>query len=77
MVFLPPSLGAAPAGALFHWLQTFLCSHEREEMDLESQFGSERVEMGSPWLAFALCRQHSVCSVLDRTGSMTFGIAAF
>lgn len=25
---------AAPAGAVSHWLQTFLCSREREEMDL-------------------------------------------
>lgn len=35
------------------------------------------MEMGSPWLAFALCRQQSACSVLDRTGSMTFGRGAF
>lgn len=48
-------------------------SHESEEMGLGSQSGGERVEMGSPWLAFALCRQRSVHSVLDRTGSMAFG----
>lgn len=48
-------------------------SHESEEMGLGSQFGGERVEMGSPWLAFALCRQRNVHSVLDRTGSMAFG----
>lgn len=31
------------------------------------------MEMGSSWLAFALFREQSVCSVLDKTGRMALG----